>query len=67
MLISGPSQPPRVLFVCLGNICRSPAAEGIARIALARRLDADLPRPAPIYLRPADAAPARDRGPVMLP
>ena len=32
MLISGPSQPPRVLFVCLGNICRSPAAEGIARV-----------------------------------
>ena len=25
------------------------------------------PRPAPIYLRPADAAPARDRGPVILP
>lgn len=22
---------PKVLFVCLGNICRSPAAEGIAR------------------------------------
>lgn len=43
-----------------------PMAEGIARIALARR-DADAPRPSPIYLRPADAAPARDRGPVMLP
>lgn len=23
--------PTRILFVCLGNICRSPAAEGIAR------------------------------------
>ena len=22
-------QPPRILFVCLGNICRSPAAEGV--------------------------------------
>ena len=44
-----------------------PLAEGIARIALARRTDPGLPRPAPIYLRPADAAPARDRGPVMLP
>ena len=54
-----------------------PLAEGIARIALARvalariaparRAGSDLPRPAPIYLRPADAAPARDRGPVMLP
>ena len=44
-----------------------PLAEGIARIALARRLEPGLPRPTPIYLRPADAAPARDRGPVMLP
>lgn len=26
----------RVLFVCLGNICRSPAAEGIMRAAVAR-------------------------------
>lgn len=25
------SSKPRVLFVCLGNICRSPAAEGIMR------------------------------------
>ena len=43
-----------------------PVAEAIARIAAERR---DLPgqsRPAPIYLRPADAAPARERGPVML-
>lgn len=43
-----------------------PLAEATARIALARRDTPDLPRPAPIYLRPADAAPARDRGPVML-
>lgn len=26
-----PERPCRVLFVCLGNICRSPAAEGIMR------------------------------------
>ena len=26
----------RLLFVCLGNICRSPAADGIARIIAAR-------------------------------
>lgn len=43
-----------------------PLAEAIARIALARRDRPGLPRPAPIYLRPAEAAPARDRGPVML-
>jgi protein-tyrosine phosphatase len=24
-------RPPRILFVCLGNICRSPAAEGVFR------------------------------------
>jgi low molecular weight protein-tyrosine phosphatase len=27
---------PRLLFVCLGNICRSPAADGIARMVVAR-------------------------------
>ncbi|MFT4014690.1 MAG: tRNA (adenosine(37)-N6)-threonylcarbamoyltransferase complex dimerization subunit type 1 TsaB [Paracoccus sp. (in: a-proteobacteria)] len=43
-----------------------PLAEAIARIALARREIPGLPRPAPIYLRPADAAPARDRGPIIL-
>lgn len=41
-------------------------AEGIARLARARSASPQ-PRPAPIYLRPADAAPARDRGPVILP
>ncbi|MEL6862058.1 MAG: low molecular weight protein-tyrosine-phosphatase, partial [Pseudomonadota bacterium] len=31
---------PRLLFVCLGNICRSPAADGIARrMAADRGLD----------------------------
>ena len=29
--------PRAVLFVCLGNICRSPAAEGVLRHELARR------------------------------
>lgn len=42
-----------------------PIAVGIARLALLRRATPQ-PRPAPIYLRPADAAPARDRGPVIL-
>jgi protein-tyrosine phosphatase len=27
----------RILFVCMGNICRSPTAEGVFRHALARR------------------------------
>ncbi|MDT1063527.1 tRNA (adenosine(37)-N6)-threonylcarbamoyltransferase complex dimerization subunit type 1 TsaB [Paracoccus sp. CPCC 101403] len=45
---------------------RYPLAVAIARIALTRRDVPDQPRPAPIYLRPADAAPARDRGPVIL-
>lgn len=29
------SQPVRVLFVCMGNICRSPTAEGVFRKLLA--------------------------------
>lgn len=28
--------PPRVLFVCTGNICRSPTAEGVLRTLAAR-------------------------------
>lgn len=28
---------PRILFVCLGNICRSPSAEGVFRRLLAER------------------------------
>lgn len=30
------SRPVRVLFVCLGNICRSPTAEGVLRHRLAQ-------------------------------
>ena len=37
----------------------------VARIAAERWQD-DLPPPAPLYLKPADAAPARDTAPVML-
>lgn len=29
-------KPRRILFVCLGNICRSPAAEGVLRNAVER-------------------------------
>ncbi len=36
-------RPVRVLFVCLGNICRSPAAEGVfMALALERGLDHQL-------------------------
>lgn len=30
------NKPPRVLFVCLGNICRSPLAHGVFRAQAAR-------------------------------
>jgi tRNA threonylcarbamoyladenosine biosynthesis protein TsaB len=43
-----------------------PLAEAIARIA-ATRLDAPQPRPAPFYLRGADAAPPSDPPPVIMP
>lgn len=34
--------PTRLLFVCLGNICRSPTAEGVMRALIAQRsLEAD--------------------------
>jgi len=44
-----------------------PLAVAIARVAAARWRTPGLPRPAPIYLRPADAAPARDGPPPLLP
>lgn len=34
-------EPFRVLFVCLGNICRSPAAEGMMRALVAARGEED--------------------------
>lgn len=30
-------QKPRILFICLGNICRSPAAEGVMKRILAEK------------------------------
>jgi len=45
---------------------RYPIPEAIARVA-ARRLHADTPRPAPLYIRAADAAPPSDPPPVILP
>jgi N6-L-threonylcarbamoyladenine synthase len=43
-----------------------PTAEAIARITATRYLS-EKTRPAPLYLRPADAAPGRDKPPVILP
>ncbi len=43
-----------------------PTAVAIARLAAQRFTDAPA-RPAPLYIRPADAAPARDTAPVILP
>lgn len=44
--MSDPSRPVRVLFVCLGNICRSPLAEGLFQqkvidAGLADRIEVD--------------------------
>ncbi len=35
------ASPVKVLFVCLGNICRSPLAEGVFRAAVAARAEAE--------------------------
>jgi tRNA threonylcarbamoyl adenosine modification protein YeaZ len=43
-----------------------PLVEAIARIAAPRFRDPALPRPAPLYIRAADAAPSRERGPAIL-
>ncbi len=54
-----------------GGVARAaihPPAGAIARLGAARlAAAADLPRPAPLYLRPADAAPSRDAVPLLLP
>jgi len=38
-VIEGASVPMRILFVCMGNICRSPTAEGVFRHRLAAQPD----------------------------
>ena len=45
----------------------APLAEAIARLASARPQAPPPQRPAPLYLRPADAAPPRDPAPELLP
>ena len=75
---SGASQPPQIGRLeelqalpkpFIGMEAQQPAysiAEAIARLAATRDLK-NQTRPAPLYLRPADAAPARDPGPTILP
>ena len=43
-----------------------PTIEGIAHLAAARHANVNLPRPAPLYLRSADAAPPRDAPPKII-
>lgn len=66
-------------LICVGSAAEAVAAHlgaareparyapgsAVARLAAAR-CHLDLPAPAPMYLKPADAAPARDRAPVIL-
>ena len=49
-----------------GQSPRYPMAEAIGLIAQ-ERYASETSRPAPLYLRPADAAPARDQAPTILP
>ena len=56
---SAPKTPPPVLPAAM------PLAEAIARLAASRRAQPQ-PRPAPIYLRPADAAPSSQSPPPLL-
>ncbi len=49
-----------------GQAPKHPIAEAIAHLA-ALRYPSETARPAPLYLRPADAAPGKDKAPVILP
>lgn len=50
-----------------GDPSESPAPDTIARLAgIALAAGGPIPRPAPVYLRPADAAPSSDRPPALL-
>jgi tRNA threonylcarbamoyl adenosine modification protein YeaZ len=57
-----------IAALCTGRSVSAtmPIAEAIARIAMRHSHDLGLPRPAPLYLRGADAAPSRDVAPAIL-
>jgi tRNA threonylcarbamoyladenosine biosynthesis protein TsaB len=51
----------------VGGLPRTDLAATIGRIAAVKlSIDAPVPRPVPLYVRPADAAPSRDTGPTIL-
>ncbi|MCG7622036.1 tRNA (adenosine(37)-N6)-threonylcarbamoyltransferase complex dimerization subunit type 1 TsaB [Epibacterium sp. Ofav1-8] len=54
--------------LCAGTVTapRYSIAEAIARVAATRLDRIDLPAPAPLYLREADAAPSREQPPALL-
>lgn len=66
-LLDGAHLPPfdGPLIGATGQAPAHGVAEAIAHVAANRYRDAP-PRPAPLYLRPADAAPARDTAPALL-
>ena len=56
------------LSPCIGPLEGFQPAPAIAQITAARLAEGgDIPRPAPLYIRAADAAPPRDPAPVILP
>lgn len=57
---------PQPLIGAGGQQAAHDPAQAIARLAK-ERFRTTVARPAPLYLRPADAAPAKDAGPVILP
>ncbi|MEP2641895.1 tRNA (adenosine(37)-N6)-threonylcarbamoyltransferase complex dimerization subunit type 1 TsaB [Roseobacter sp.] len=68
VMVPATSVPPHdgPLIGATGQKAAYPIAEGIARLT-AQRYQTPQPRPAPLYMRPADAAPARDAPPRILP
>lgn len=68
IMLPAQNLPPHAgpLFGATGRPPPCPIAEAIAHLA-AERYSTTAQRPAPLYLRAADAAPARDAPPVILP
>ncbi len=52
-----------------GHVAKAkfPLTEAIGRIAASRKDNSQIPRPTPLYIRPADALPSSDPPPVILP